>query len=77
NNLNFIKELRCWAFSSYDEKLGIYRINMRSRGIVINDVAEGFNGGGHKFASGARIQTEEEVDALFKALDKRCEETKE
>ena len=72
NDLNFIKELRVWAFSSYDEKADIYKINIRSRGVVINEVAEKFNGGGHKFASGARLSTEEEVDKLFRALDEEC-----
>lgn len=74
NNLNFIKELKVWAFSSYDEKNEIYKINIRSRGLVINEVAEKFNGGGHKFASGARLKTEEEVNSLFKALDELCQE---
>lgn len=74
NNLNFIHELKVWAFSSFDEKMGMYKINIRSRSLVINDVAENFNGGGHKFASGARLKTEEEVDALFKALDERCKD---
>jgi len=76
NDLNHIKELRCWAFSSYDEKSKMFRINIRSRDIVINDVAQLHNGGGHKFASGARLSTQEEVDALFKALDERCKESK-
>lgn len=74
NDLNFIKELKVWAFSSYDEKAEIFKINIRSRGIVINEVAEQFNGGGHKFASGARLKTEEDVDALFEALDRKCYE---
>lgn len=74
NDLNFIKELKVWAFSSFDEKLGLYKINLRSRGIIINEIASKFNGGGHKFASGARIKTEEEVNELFKALDEACKE---
>lgn len=77
NDLNFIKELKVWAFSSFDEKMGLFKINIRSRGYVINEVAEQFNGGGHKFASGARIKTEEEVDALFKALDELCKNENE
>ncbi len=77
NGLNFIKELKVWAFSSFDEKNKIYKINIRSRGITINDVAEQYNGGGHKFASGARIKEEAEVNALFKALDERCKEVNE
>lgn len=77
NDLNYIKELKCWAFSSYDEKNKLFRINIRSRGIVINDVALRFNGGGHKFASGARISDERLVDELFKALDERVKEYNE
>ncbi len=72
NDFNFIKEVKVWAFSSYDEKNEQFKINIRSRGIVINEVASQFNGGGHKFASGARLKTEEEVDQLFAALDDAC-----
>lgn len=74
NNLNFIKELKVWAFSSYDAKAGLFKINIRSRGIIINEIAEKFNGGGHKFASGARLKTEEEVNELFASLDEACKE---
>ena len=76
NDLNHINELKCWAFSSWDEKSKQFRINIRSRDIVINDIASQYNGGGHKFASGARLEKEEDVDKLFKALDERCEESK-
>ena len=74
NDLNFIKELKVWAFSSYDAKAELYKINIRSRGIVINEIAEKFNGGGHKFASAARLKTEEEVNELFASLDRACKE---
>ena len=34
----------------------VYRINFRSSGnYTVNDIAQSFNGGGHKFASGAII----------------------
>jgi len=69
NNFNFIKELKCWAFSSYDEKNDIHKINIRSRGPIINQVAQKYNGGGHMYASGARIKLESDVDNLFKDLD--------
>ena len=69
NNFNFIKELYCWAFSSYDEKYKIHKLNIRCRGPIINTVASNYNGGGHKFASGARIELESDVDKLFKDLD--------
>ena len=77
NNFNFIKELYCWAFSSYDEKNDIYKINIRSRGPVINTVASKYNGGGHIFASGARIKDEIDVDNLFKELDEATKEYKD
>lgn len=77
NNFNFIKELYAWAFSSYDEKNDIYKINIRSRGPIINTVASNYNGGGHMFASGARIKNETDVDKLFNDLDNATKEYKD
>lgn len=76
NNFNFIKELYCWAFSSYDEKNNIHKINIRSRGPIINTVASKYNGGGHMYASGARIELESDVDKLFNDLDNATKEYK-
>ena len=76
NNFNFIKELYCWAFSSYDEKNKIHKINIRSRGPIINTVASKYNGGGHMYASGARIELESDVDKLFDDLDNATKEYK-
>ena len=77
NNFNFINELLCWAFASYDEKNEIYKINIRSRGPIINDIAANYNGGGHIFASGARIKEEIDVNKLFSDLDNKTKEYKE
>jgi len=77
NNFNFIKELKCWAFSSYDEKNELYKINIRSRGPIINVVAQKYNGGGHMYASGARIKLESDVDNLFQDLDTATKEYNE
>ena len=76
NNFNYIDELLCWAFSSYDEKNEIYKINIRSRGPIINDIASKYNGGGHKYASGARIIEKSDVDKLFNELDNATKEYK-
>lgn len=76
NNFNNIKEILCWALVSYDEKLEMYKVNIRSRGPVINEVASNFNGGGHAHASGARIKNQKDIDKLFKALDAACKEYK-
>lgn len=74
NNFNFINELLVWIFISYDEKNDLYKINLRSRGPVINTIANKYNGGGHKFASGCRIKNVEDIELLKKELDEACKE---
>lgn len=77
NNFNNIEEILAWALVSYDEKNKIYKVNIRSRGPVINEVASHYNGGGHARASGARIKKANDIDKLFKDLDKVCKEYKD
>lgn len=74
NNFNFINELLVWIFISYDEKNDLYKINLRSRGPVINMIANKYNGGGHKFASGCRIKNKEDIELLKRELDEACKE---
>ena len=69
NEFNFIKEVLVWATITEDIKNDQYRISIRSRGPEINKVAESFNGGGHKFASGVRCKTLDEALEVMKALD--------
>ncbi len=77
NDFNYIKEVLVWIFVTLDEKNSIFKVNIRSRGPIINETAEKYNGGGHKFASGARCKTMEEIDDLLKELDKICKYYKE
>jgi len=77
NNFNFIKEIIAWTFIVYDEKTELYRVNIRSRGPVINETAMLFNGGGHKFAAGARIKDNAEIDLLLQKLDEVCKNYQE
>lgn len=76
NNFNFIKEVYAWCFITFDTKSNLYKLNIRSRGPIINEVASKYNGGGHKFACGARIETMEEVDKLLVELDQVCADYK-
>ena len=69
NEFNFIKEVLVWATITEDIKNNQYRISIRSRGPEINKVAECFNGGGHKFASGVRCKTLDDALEVMKALD--------
>lgn len=74
NNYNFIEELLVWIFITEDVKNKQYKISIRSRGPIINKIANNYNGGGHKFACGARLQNMEDVDSLIKDLSAACKE---
>ena len=59
------------AFMISEIKEKNYRINFRSRGkYIINDIAEYFNGGGHKLAAGATVKglSVEKIESII--LDK-------
>ena len=47
-DFNYIDGVYVWMFVTEDVKNGNYRVSIRSRGPVINFVAENYNGGGHK-----------------------------
>ena len=72
NNFNFIKGVKVWLFITEDEKNNVYKINIRSRGPVINKIATKYNGGGHQFASGIRTPDREDIDKLIADLDELC-----
>ena len=74
NDFYFIKELICWMFVVFDERNGIYKANIRSRGPVINEIASKYNGGGHKFASGCRNEDYKIMEKLAQDLDDACKE---
>lgn len=69
NNLNYVNEILVWIFLSEDVKSNVIRANIRSRGPVINEVASCYGGGGHKFASGARLADWDLADKLISSLD--------
>lgn len=76
NNFNYIDEIIAWATFSEDKNNSNIRISIRSRGPVINEVASNFGGGGHMYASGAKLKNFEECDRLVEELDKVCMEYK-
>lgn len=72
NNFNYIEEILVWLAITEDTKNNIIKINIRSRGPVINTIAEKYNGGGHKMASGAKVMTMDEAENLIQDLDDAC-----
>ena len=77
NYLNYTEEMIAWVIFAYDKNMDLIRASIRSRGPVINEVAALFNGGGHVFASGARLHDFDEVKNMIQQLDKVCEEYNE
>ena len=77
NFLNYTEEMLVWVICAYDKNIENIRASIRSRGPVINDIAAHFNGGGHIYASGARLNNLDEVSLLIKELDKVCEDYNE
>ena len=74
NDFSNIDEFVVWLFVTYDVKNEIFKINIRSRGPVINELAAKYNGGGHIYSSGARVKTKEELDNLIIDYDNLCKE---
>ena len=74
NNFNFTADYVVWTFVVNDQRNNQIKISIRSRGPVINTIANKYNGGGHKLAAGCRLKTEEEVDNLLEELRKAAVE---
>ncbi len=76
---NIISDLKCvnevliWLFLTEDKKSNLIRANIRSRGPIVNEIATIYGGGGHKFASGARLISWSQADNLIKDLDSTSE----
>lgn len=77
NDLNYVNEILVWVFFSEDLKTNLIRANIRSRGPFINEIASRFGGGGHKYASGARLTSWQQTKSLVDALDEKALEYKE
>ena len=77
NELKYIDKIKVWVFFSEDVKSNLIRANIRSRGPYINDIATIYGGGGHKYASGARLVSWKQVDNLINDLDKILEKYNE
>ena len=74
NSFNHINEMLVWVTATEDKDLGSYRVSIRSRGPIINEIATNHGGGGHIYASGTRLKTEEEIMSLVKDLDEVSKE---
>ena len=69
NDLKYVNEILVWVFFSEDTKMEVIKANIRSSGPVVNEVASKYGGGGHKYASGARLTSWESADNLIEDLN--------
>ena len=77
NDFNNINEILVWAFITHDIKNDLYKVNIRSRGPEINEIAAKYGGGGHKLASGVRNSDKAVIDSLIKDLSEVTKKYKE
>ena len=68
-----IDEVMAWA-SFVEQPEGYYRVRMRSKGPVINEIAKRHHGGGHPLASGANAKDLEEVAVIYQEIQAAIKE---
>lgn len=69
NIFSNIEGINAWCSITEDNKEPCFRISIRSKKQAINGVATKWGGGGHAQASGAKINSLDELDAFIKDLD--------
>lgn len=76
NNLKFVDEIIIWVFLSEDIKSNLIRVNIRSVGPHINQIATNYGGGGHIYASGVKLKSWNDADKLIASLDEEAKNFK-
>ncbi|MFZ4450654.1 DHH family phosphoesterase [Salibacterium aidingense] len=75
NAFSETKGLKAWVFFVEEEEN--YRVRLRSKGPVINEIAAAHRGGGHPMASGAKAYDQNEINEIIKELKNVCREYQE
>lgn len=74
NMLANIEEFEVWMAVTENVEAKNWRVSIRSRQVVVNEIAAKFGGGGHQLASGATLNSLEELDLLIEELEKAIKE---
>lgn len=74
NAFSDVDGLKAWVF--FIEERDQIGVRLRSKGVVVNEIAAQFDGGGHPLAAGASVDTWEETDEVLRLLDKACQRYK-
>ncbi|MCD2256770.1 DHH family phosphoesterase [Agrilactobacillus fermenti] len=63
-----LREAKAWFIAVEQPDHG-YRIHLRSKGPVINELAKKHRGGGHPLASGAKASDTQEIEQIYSELE--------
>lgn len=74
NTLANYEEFKIWMAITQNDKDHNYRVSIRSRDVSINEIANEFRGGGHAFASGATLESLDELKKLVGKLKEKINE---
>ncbi|WP_174729539.1 DHH family phosphoesterase [Mesobacillus harenae] len=70
SNLGDVAGIKAWAyFIEEDDQI---RVRLRSKGPIINKIAQKYKGGGHPLAAGASIYSWDEVEQVMQDLVTAC-----
>ncbi|WP_249030496.1 DHH family phosphoesterase [Tannockella kyphosi] len=72
NCLAGIEQYNVWMAITQNVADNNWRVSIRSRGVVVNEIAGLYNGGGHKFASGAKLDTIDQLEGLLEKLEEQA-----
>lgn len=70
-----IEEVLAWAIFVQQPE-GYYRVRLRSKGPIINQLAKEHGGGGHPLASGANAKNSTEIQEIYDEIKLLCREYK-
>ncbi|REB06552.1 bifunctional oligoribonuclease/PAP phosphatase NrnA [Sporosarcina sp. BI001-red] len=70
SSLGDVKGISAWLI--FVEETDQIRVRLRSKGIVINELAAEYGGGGHPLAAGASVKTWEEADEVIRKVQTLC-----
>ncbi|MCD8502434.1 MAG: bifunctional oligoribonuclease/PAP phosphatase NrnA [Bacillaceae bacterium] len=75
NTFANVNGMKAWVFF-VEEPDGLIRVRLRSKGPIINKLAQKYNGGGHPLASGASAKSWEETKNILVELEELCKQFK-
>ncbi|KMY55045.1 oligoribonuclease [Bacillus sp. FJAT-27231] len=72
SSLGNVKGIKAWVF--FIEEADQIRVRLRSKKLVINQIAKKYKGGGHPLAAGASVYSWEEAENVAADLEALCRE---